>query len=269
LESFAVVSYSDAHAFGGGRAVIAANQSLQPAPPAVVWWNDDHPVRTRLFDAISLMLPSAEQFLIDTMLDWQKLHEKSDPKLQAEVRRLCTEEKTHQRAHSLYNSRMHQQGLPAKLLESRVKSFIGELYKLPLEKRILLSAAFEHLTAVFSLEVISNDHWLTKKSVAIESRLWRWHCREEIDHCHVALDLVLSRDLPSVDFFKAFFYAGFFLFIDTIFLTAALCGSDVRRGLTTRKLLWLKVISFAVRSLPSVLRMAWHGSKFCFLARKR
>ena len=49
------------------------NAAMHSMPaPSTSWWNHGLALRTRLFDGLSLMLPSAQQFLLDTLEAWQR-----------------------------------------------------------------------------------------------------------------------------------------------------------------------------------------------------
>jgi hypothetical protein len=63
---------------------------------------------------------------------------------------------------------------------------------------LMLTVAFEHLTAIFAHACLASDsHFKGAKPDSV--RLWRWHAIEEIEHKAVAYDtfLTATRHLPA------------------------------------------------------------------------
>ena len=138
-------------------------------------WNGDL-LRTRFFDALSLMLPSGEAFVIRAVTDWledQRHGGAAGEALRAQALQFVREEQSHQRAHRLYNDRLAQQGLPARELEARIEAAVAGLAPLHLHTRLALAAAFEHLTAALSVQVLKGWPWLSRATPACSSRSGR------------------------------------------------------------------------------------------------
>jgi len=222
-------------------------------------WNGDA-FRTRLFDALSLLLPCGEVFVIQAVSDWLAATPQAEARLRSQAERFVREERSHQRAHRLYNDGLARSGLPALALEQRVESAVRELAHLDLHTRLALSAAFEHLTALLSAEVLCGSVWLTA-SPCRESRLWRWHCEEEVAHRHVTIDLLRAGKVGYLCRTGSLVLATCYLGSDVVRLVSALCAHDVRRGAVGRGRLLLQACRLAWRACPGVLRMAaaWLG----------
>lgn len=227
--------------------------SAQPQVP----WNGDH-LRTRFFDALSLLLPSGEAFVIQAVTDWlddtQHGH-RADDTLRAQARHFVHEEQSHQRAHRLYNERLAQQGLPARELEARIEAAVAELAPLGLHTRLALAAAFEHLTALLSAEVLKGRPWLCPDAHGREARLWRWHCEEEIGHRHVVCDLAAASKVGFARRAACLLLASAYLGLDVTRLLTRLLRHDVHSGALRRLALARQTCRFAAAAAPGLLRL--------------
>lgn len=229
------------------------------APAVRVWWNGDA-LRTRLFDGLSLLLPAGEEFVIRAAQDWLDAHPAADARLRCEAERFIREERSHQRAHRRYNAELHAALPVARECEDRIAAVAGELDRFSLPMRLALAAAFEHLTALLSTEVLRGDAWVDD-SARRECRMWRWHCAEELAHRHVAEDLLRSmRPVPGLRAL-ALLLASLYLAADALSLTWALCRQDRREGRVTVRGLIAQAGRFGWRAAPGLLRMAvgWGG----------
>lgn len=230
---------------------------------AGLWWNDGDAFRSRLFDSVSLLLPSGEQFVMDAVSDWLREAQKPvvSPELLDEVNRFVREEAAHQRAHRLYNDRLAEHA-PAQRLEQRIASAVGEIASRSLPTRLAFAAAFEQLTALLSEEILRpRSPWLGK-GTAPQLRLWRWHCAEEIGHRHVALDVLAAAQVGHGRRVSAILAAALYLAMDLTACFAVFCLHDVRAGRIGVWRLVLQGGGFAVRAMPGVLRMAWGGMRY-------
>jgi predicted metal-dependent hydrolase len=228
-------------------------------------WNGDA-FRTRLFDALSLLLPCGEAFVIQAVSDWHAATPQAEASLRSQAERFVREEVSHQRAHRLYNDGLARSGVPARALEQRIESAVRELAHLDLPTRLALSAAFEHLTALLSTEVLRGSVWLTA-SPCRESQLWRWHCEEELGHRHVTTDLLRASNVGYLRRAGALALATCYLGIDVVRLVCALCAHDARCGAVGRGRLLLQACSMAWRASPGMLRMA--AAWLAYLVRTR
>lgn len=242
---------------------------MTPAPASAdaglagLWWNDGDAFRSRLFDSVSLLLPSGEQFVMDAVSDWLREAQKPavSPALRDEVNRFVREEAAHQRAHRLYNDRLAEHG-PAQGLEQRIASAVAEIASRSLATRLAFAAAFEQLTALLSEEILRpRSPWLGN-GTAPQLRLWRWHCAEEIGHRHVALDVLTAAQVSRGRGVLAMLAASLYLAMDLTACLATFCLHDVRAGRIGVWRLAVQGCRFAIRATPGALRMAWGGLRY-------
>lgn len=238
---------------------------------AGLWWNDGDAFRSRLFDAISLMFPSGEQFLITAVSDWLDASPHGPPpppRLQQEAQRFVREEAAHRRAHRLYNDRLAAHA-PAVRLEQRIAAAVQTMAARDLSTRIALAAGVEQLTAWLSFEVLRpRSAWLGQ-GTAPQMQLWRWHAREEIDHRHVALDILKASGVTHGRRVLGFLAVVFYLSCDVGVSLAAICVADLRAQRVGAGRLAREAATFAVRALPGLVRLAWGSLRYVAAARLR
>ncbi|WCM87895.1 metal-dependent hydrolase [Acidovorax sp. NCPPB 3576] len=213
--------------------------------------------RTRFFDALSLLLPSGEAFVIDAISDALQAHGGQglpSPALREEALRFVREEAAHQRAHRRYNERLAQSGVPVAALEGRVAAAVQELAGLPLPTRLALAEAFEHLTALLSAQVLEGTAWL--QGNGREARMWRWHCEEEVGHRHVASDVARALGVGHARRIACLALAALYLGIDLSRLLAGLLWRDILSGQVRPLGLLGQAARFALRTAPGVGRIA-------------
>ncbi len=240
----------------------AVNCTLTPtlaSPSPDLWWNGGNALRSRLFDAISLLLPSGETFVITAMSDWLETSldkPPTSPELQQEVRRFVREEQNHSRAHRHYNDRLAVHA-PSRALERRIENVMQEMADWRLPTRLAMASAFEHLTAMLSREALrTGNAWLSAGQTH-QTRLWRWHCQEELDHYHVARTVMVGAGVGHTRRILALLAAILFLSTDIVAMLAGLLRADHRAGRVTAGQLVAQGAMFSVRALPSMVRMAW------------
>ena len=237
---------------------------------STLWWNHGDAFRSRLFDAISLLLPCGEQFVITAAADWLRTAQQSASMatLQRDVLRLIREEHAHLHAHRLYNDRLAMHA-PVQQLEQRVAAAMEQMAGWELPTRIAFAAAFEYLTALLSEEVLRpRGAWLDENTTQ-QVKLWRWHCEEEINHRHVAQDVADAMGMGQGRHALVFVAAAFYLCADLVVAHAALLMCDVRARRVGIARVFMQAASFSVRVLPSVLRMAAKSVHHLVLSRRR
>jgi hypothetical protein len=229
----------------------AAGGARGPLP-----WNGTIP-RTRFFDALSLLLPAGEAFVIDTLEGWSDQAGVSlDAAARCELDRFIREERAHQRAHRLYNRALVESAPSAAAAARRAEDAVAQLQPLPLVDRVALAAAFEQLTALLSHEVLAHGHLLPPEQVqSSQARLWRWHAAEEIGHCHVATQAADQFGVRAPQRALALCLATGYLGLDVLRAWTALCRSDIAAG-ASRRTVAIDTLDFAIRSTPSMARMA-------------
>ena len=217
-------------------------------------WNRTIP-RSRFFDALSLLLPAGEAFVIDTLAQWRaQAGDAIDAGLRDELDRLIREERAHQRAHQCYNDALLAAMPLAAPAAARAARATDEVARMRLPMKMALAAAFEQLTALLSREVVSRPYLLPREASA-QSRMWRWHAHEEIGHCHVALQAARHSGIGRGRKAMALCLATAFLSFDVLRCWWVLCRCDIEAGASRRRV-WVDACRFAFGALPSLSRMA-------------
>jgi uncharacterized protein len=199
-----------------------------------VHWNGGDAVRTRFFDALSILLPEGEQFVIRAAHDAAALRGTPADEVQA----LINDEHAHQRAHRQDQRRLLQQHGPASRLLHSVEATMAPLNDLPVASRLALAAAFEYLTVLLARRVLhGRSRWLAE-APSPQARLWRWHCAEEIAHGDVLLRLARQHRLAYGQRIGCYLLASAYLTADTAGLMRALLRDDrANRGVHRFRLL--------------------------------
>jgi uncharacterized protein len=177
---------------------------------SAVYWNGGDAVRTRFFDALSILLSQGEAFVVRAAEDAATPAVKHSIGVQG----LIDDELAHQRAHRQDQRRLLLQRGPAADLLRRAQAVLVPLHGQPLASRIALAAAFEYLTVLLARRVLHGRRtWLTPSAVPA-ARLWRWHCEQEIAHGHVMLALALQHRIGWGRRIACYLLAGAYLVSD-------------------------------------------------------
>jgi len=236
----------------------SATLSASPAP-----WNRTIP-RSRLFDALSLLLPAGEDFFIATLQEWRaqkdEMGETLDERFIDEIDRFTREERAHQRAHRRYNASLLAQMPAASAAAQRADRAAAELSGLSVPMKIALLAAFEHLTTLLSREILHRSY-LMPDDGSPQSRLWRWHAAEELGHSQVAIEAALRCRVGYLRRALALVLATGYLTFDMLHAARALCHCDITAGAMSRGKVLADACRLIVGGLPSLARMAfgWCG----------
>ena len=216
-------------------------------------WNGTLP-RSRLFDALSLLLPAAETFLVETLDDWRaSAGAIASAPLLAEVDRFVREERAHRRAHERYNRRVLAALPRAGPIAERAAGVADELRHFDLSTRLALAVAFEQLTAVLSHEVLAH-RCLVRDNGSTEARLWHWHAAEELAHCHVAAEAAASFGCGRAQRARWLALAAAWLGFDLLRCWLALCRCDIAAGAKPWRIV-RDAASFLLLGAPAWLRM--------------
>ncbi len=229
-----------------------------PAGEGAGPWNGTL-VRSRIFDALSLLLPAGEAFFVATLERW-RTEASPDGVLAAEIDRFIREEHAHARAHARYNAALIDSVPAASAIAARATQVTRDLDSFGMPMKLALVAAFEHLTALLSREIVEHRRLIADND-SRQSRTWHWHAHEELGHCRVAADAAAHAGVGRGLLALALVVATGYLAFDVARYAAALCRCDAARG-TSRRKLFGQACGFAAGSLPSLARMAcgwWRG----------
>lgn len=151
------------------------------------YWNDNCPVKTHIFNAITILAPAFERLAISSVLPYKD--KISEERLANQVSGFIGQESAHGSEFIRFNKILRKQGYDTRHLEKgNLKYFKWMAHKLSPKMHVSLTLAAEHLTAVISDLLLREENWLNK-AVPVCGALWRWHAIEEIEHKAVVYDL--------------------------------------------------------------------------------
>ena len=217
------------------------------------FWNET-PFRSYLFNAFSLLLPSGEQFIIET-IEAAAQSTGSSATLREDAMRFVRDEKAHQRAHRIYNQRLAAQGYNVAALEEHIAQVLQKFQRtLTPHECLCLTAAFEYLTTLVSRQALQETSWLSRQPSA-QSRLWQWHCAEEIAHHHVALDLLEAQRVGYWMRVSLYLVASIALLSDIARHMADFYRSDRLAGRITPGSFWKSAAQFVLTNGGGLLQL--------------
>lgn len=157
------------------------------APIARHWCGGD-PLRTALFNALSMSFPVGEQFFIDAVRGgFEALPADRQAQHAAQLRVFVGQEATHRRIHTLFNEHLERQGLRnrwAPRALARTKMFEGTDPR----HALAMTAANEHFTALLAEWLLGHPALLEGAEPRLQT-LWLWHASEEAEHKATAFDI--------------------------------------------------------------------------------
>lgn len=229
------------------------------------FWFGGNPVKTRLFDALSLTFPEGERYFISSVRLFRD--QITDPDLKTRVADFIKQEAQHGIAHDKMNQQMVAQGMPLdKMLDFLKGHFNAMLKDRSPEYNIAITAASEHLTALMA------DCFYSKKATLAEvdpyvRALFAWHAIEEMEHRDVAFDVM--RDVAQVSYpmrasaliITSLLMGGFTLYRTNIMLKTDGFNSKERVKLLREGLIW----AFGKEGVLSVMKkpyMDWFKRDF-------
>lgn len=147
--------------------------------------------RTAFFNALSMSFPVGEQHFIDSMKKGlAALPDDQRARFAAEVQGFIGQEATHRHIHQRFNALLAAQGL-VNSWEGRLQQRRAQLDALDVRNWLAVTAATEHLTAVFAEYMLAHPRALAGAPERLQT-LWLWHSAEESEHRSTAFDLYLA-----------------------------------------------------------------------------
>lgn len=144
--------------------------------------------RTAFFNALSMSFPLGEQLFIESVRKGlAALPEDQRARFAEEVQGFIGQEATHRHVHSRFNAHLERQGL-VNHWEPRIESRRAEVERIDVRNWVAITAATEHLTAVFAEFMLSKPQVLAAAEPRLQA-LWMWHSAEESEHRSTAFDL--------------------------------------------------------------------------------
>jgi predicted metal-dependent hydrolase len=157
-------------------------------------WFAGSPVATHIANGVNMLFPAGERFFVRSVNHFRERI--TDPVLAAEIRGFFGQEGRHAQAHEADLERLRGEGYAIDgFLRVYERLAFGVLEKLASpELNLAGTAAAEHFTALMAEGALKDGH--LRLAHPDMRRLLEWHAAEEIEHKHVAFD-VLQAVNPS------------------------------------------------------------------------
>jgi uncharacterized protein len=147
--------------------------------------------RSALFNALSMSFPVGEQLFIDSMKKGlAALPAEQQASFAAEVQGFIGQEATHRHVHQRFNALLAAQGFVNRW-EPRLLARRSQLEALDVRNWLAVTAATEHLTAVFADYMLAHPQVLQAAPERLRT-LWLWHSAEESEHRSTAFELYVA-----------------------------------------------------------------------------
>jgi uncharacterized protein len=152
-----------------------------------------------LFNAMSLVFPEGERFFVRSVKNFADRAETDQEK--QEIKAFIGQEIQHGRAHELFNESIMGKEYDTKTFAKIYKFLAYDIIEPAIERilgkevNLAVTAASEHFTATWSEAELRSRRFETFDSESLR-RLATWHSLEELEHKHVAFDL-LKKVNPS------------------------------------------------------------------------
>ena len=174
------------------HAISVRKPALDFELPIQRFYFGDDPVKTYIFNALNLMFPDGERFFVKAVHRYTP--QIKDATLQRAIRDFSGQEGQHAYQHERFFAVMKRQGY-------KVGGFLkyfgeycrGNAKRLHPALSLSLTAGSEHYTAVMAAAVLESG--LLEQCQVTMRDLITWHAIEEIEHKHVAFD-VLHKQYP-------------------------------------------------------------------------
>ena len=196
------------------------------------YWLAGNAVATHVFNGLNLVFPDGERFFIKAVRDCAD--DSLDPELRREIRAFNGQEGRHAHEHERYFEILERHGYGISGFLRFFQRTIGWTDRLlPRSLRLAMTAGAEHYTATFGAFAFQDP--LLDDAHPTMRRLVFWHAAEEIEHKHVAFD-VLQAKHPGVWLRRlGFAIATLELFGFSAFAARMLMRQDVKAGRITRR----------------------------------
>jgi predicted metal-dependent hydrolase len=157
-------------------------------------WFAGSAVASHISNGVSLLFPAGERFFVRSVNHY--LESLADPALRAEVRGFFGQEGSHARAHEQDFERLRAQGYKIDGFLRLYQRFSFDVLEkhCPPALNLAGTAAAEHFTAIMAESALTTDGLALAHPEM--RKLLLWHAAEEIEHKHVAFD-VLQAVNPS------------------------------------------------------------------------
>ncbi|HNE51224.1 MAG TPA: metal-dependent hydrolase [Chitinophagales bacterium] len=160
----------------------------------------ENPFSTHFINTLHILFPTGERFFVNSVLKHQK--QITDEKLKKQVRNFCGQEGVHSAMHERFWKILHDNGYKIDGYEHHIDNLLHKVaakIKIPFFKDdqhidLVATACLEHFTALFGHAIFM--HVDVNKGTVPEdiAELFQWHAAEEIEHKHVAFEVMQKVD---------------------------------------------------------------------------
>jgi predicted metal-dependent hydrolase len=152
-------------------------------------WNPERPELSHIFNAFQLALPFLEPYFIDAVKEAASIL--GDSPVRDAALAFCAQEANHSRQHKRYNRSLKARYPRIEEYEKSIQqSLVRSRGKDSLEWRLAYTAGYEAITAQLCRWMFHNADELFRGADGHFSALMLWHGAEEIEHRHVAYDVL-------------------------------------------------------------------------------
>lgn len=148
-------------------------------------WLGGDPYATAFYNALSVVFPRGEAFMIESLRPWQN---KVPEELALDVKDFIQQEAAHSREHAGMNRALIRAGYDIEPLDAAIRQFVEYFGRTSDLTKLGATMCIEHITAIVAAEMIA-DHRHLEGSDPDMRTLWLWHGIEEVEHKAVAFDV--------------------------------------------------------------------------------
>lgn len=159
----------------------------------------NNPFSTHFINALHIVFPTGERFFVNAVLKYK--NQISDEKLKKQLKNFCGQEGVHSSMHEKFWNILKENGYKIEGYENHIDNVLHKLIakiRIPFLKDktidLTATACLEHFTALFGHAIFK--HVDTNKGTVPEdiAELFQWHAAEEIEHKHVAFEVMQQVD---------------------------------------------------------------------------
>jgi predicted metal-dependent hydrolase len=147
-----------------------------------------NPIKTHVFNALNLLFPDGERFFVRAVHD--HVADIHDPDLLRDIRAFAGQEGQHAREHERFFEVLARQGYRYEDVLGHFQALARWSSRMPRALRLSLTAGAEHYTATIA-SLLLEGNLLEGCPIAMR-KLITWHAFEEIEHKHVAYDVLIT-----------------------------------------------------------------------------
>jgi predicted metal-dependent hydrolase len=155
----------------------------------------NNPFSTHFINALHIVFPTGERFFVNSVLKHKD--KVKDEKLKKQVRNFCGQEGIHSAMHERFWNILYAKGYNIKGYEKHIDDVLHKVVaKLQIpatevkDLDLIATTCLEHFTALFGHSLMKNVQVNKEEFPDDLLELFQWHAAEEIEHKHVAFDVL-------------------------------------------------------------------------------